>query len=699
MVPERGDLNQSPQVGWADDANSERWSPVTWAVAVGLFSAAFYVAYRSGMEFSQASASPFWFPDSVVLCALLVVPPKRWWVFLLAPLPIRLLVMVPPSTPVWFLLVAYAIDSARALATAAALRRFLPDVLAFRSIQHLAIFGLFAVVLVPGTAAFAGAAARTGLGHDFWRAWGQWYLGNALTHVVVTPALLFWIFGWPIRWPRPGLRRSLEGVLLAAGLVLSASLAFGASAGWSAFAEPRFYLPVPFLFWAAIRFGMHGASGAVTVIAFFSVKAALEGNGPFSGQSPEDTALALQHFLLLRAVPAYVVAVLVAQGQGIERSLRESEGRFRLMADTAPVLIWMSGAERGRTFFNKFWLDFTGRALRQELGDGWSLGVHPDDLQTCRNGYVTAFDARQPFELEYRLRRRDGEYRWIVDRGLPRRSSEGEFIGYIGSAIDITDRRWAEDAHRSLAHAQRLAMMGRLTAMIAHEVRQPLAAILTNADAATRLLDLPNPPMTIIREALADIREADLRADAVVRRIHSLVRERALQLTPIDVNETIDGALRLIAQDAARLRVRVRVARGQGLPLALADGASLQQVILNLVFNALDAMDATPEAVRWIVVESRPHGSNGIEVSVRDHGAGFPVSRLPHAFDAFFTTKDDGTGLGLAIAQSIVEAHQGHISVANNDDGGATVRFTLPGVPTEHDVPEQEAVPAAARRP
>ena len=234
MVPESSDLNESPQVGWADDAKSERWSPAAWTLAVGLFSAAFYVAYRYGMEFSQASASPFWFPDSVVLCALLVVPPKRWWVFILAPLPIRLLVMVPPNTPLWFLLAAYAIDSARALVTAGALRRFLPDVLAFRSIQHLAIFGLFAVVLVPAAAALAGAAARTGLGHDFWRAWGQWYLGNALTHVVITPALLFWIFGWPIRWPRPGLRRSLEGVLLAAGLVLSASLAFGASAGWSA---------------------------------------------------------------------------------------------------------------------------------------------------------------------------------------------------------------------------------------------------------------------------------------------------------------------------------------------------------------------------------------------------------------------------------------------------------------------------------
>ena len=145
------------------------------------------------------------------------------------------------------------------------------------------------------------------------------------------------------------------------------------------------------------------------------MKAALEGNGPFSGQSPEDTALTLQHFLLLRAVPAYVVAVLVAQGRGIERSLRESEGRFRLMADTAPVLIWMSGAEQGRTFFNKFWLDFTGRAPEQELGEGWSLGVHPDDLpdlpQRLRHG------VRRAAALRTRVPAASSRRRVSLDRG------------------------------------------------------------------------------------------------------------------------------------------------------------------------------------------------------------------------------------------------------------------------------------------
>ena len=133
--------------------------------------------------------------------------------------------------------------------------------------------------------------------------------------------------------------------------------------------------------------------------------------------------------------------------------------------------------------------------------------------------------------------------------------------------------------------------------------------------------------------------------------------------------------MRLVAQDAARKQVRIRRENGSPLPLAMADLPSLQQVILNLVFNAMDAMDETPDALRWLVIESRPHGPSGVEVSIRDHGAGFPAGRLLHAFDAFFTTKEDGTGLGMAIAQSIIEAHQGRIYASNNDDGGATVRL------------------------
>ena len=409
-----------------------------------LFAVAFYFAYRYGMAFSHVTSSPFWFPDSVLLCTLLVVRPSRWWVFILAALPIRLLLSVPEGVPLWFLLATFANDSAKGLIVAAALRRFLRNPVRFETVRDFALFCLFAVLLVPAASAFGGAAARYFLGSDFWLAWEQWFLGDSLTHLVVTPVIFYWVLGVPWNAPVRFGRRWVEGALLAAGLLVTAYIAFDTEGGATGFTEPRFYAPVPFLFWAAIRFGMFGATGAIAVIAFFSVAAALHGLGPFSGRSPADTAINLQHFLLLRAAPLYLVAVLIEQKQGVEVSLRESEERFRSMANTAPALMWISGTDKRCEFVNRGWLDFTGRTLEQELGKGWTESVHGEDVQRCLETYHSSFDARQRFEMEYRARRYDGDYRWLLDRGVPRYAPDGKFVGYIGSAIDITERKCAE---------------------------------------------------------------------------------------------------------------------------------------------------------------------------------------------------------------------------------------------------------------
>jgi PAS domain S-box-containing protein len=422
------------------------------ALGMGVFGAAFYFAYRYGMSFSYATASPFWFPDSVLLCALLVVRPSRWWVFVLAALPIRLLAPVSANLPLWFLLTTFAIDSAKGLLAAVALRRFLSVPIRFETVREFAIYCLFAVLLVPAASAFAGAAARHFLGYPYWPAWEQWFLGNALAQLVVTPLIFYWVLGAPWNAPARFATRWVEGTLLTAGLIVTAYIAFDTDAGMSGFAEPRFYAPVPFLFWAAIRFGMLGASGAIAVIAFFSVAAALQGHGPFSGHSPVDTAIALQHFLSLRAAPLYLVAVLIEQRRRTENSLRESEERFRTMANTAPALIWMSGPDKLCDFVNQGWLDFTGRTLEQELGNGWTERVHGEDAWRCLETYHSSFDARHRFEMEYRARRYDGEYRWILDRGVPRYVADGKFVGYIGFAIDITDRKRIQEKNYELVH-------------------------------------------------------------------------------------------------------------------------------------------------------------------------------------------------------------------------------------------------------
>lgn len=645
---------------------------------LGAYAVAFYFAYRFGMSFSQVAASPFWFPDSVLLCALLMTRPGLWWIFILLPLPIRLFAEVSQGIPLWFLLITYAIDSAKGLFAALALRRFIGRPFRLDTVPELAAFFLFAVLLVPGVAAFFGAAVRSVIGHDYWLSWEQWFLGNALAQIVVTPVILYWGLGISWQAELPDAKRWLEAGLVAAGLLVAGYAATNTGPSSIDFAGARFYAPVPFMFWAAIRFGMLGASGAVGAIAFLAVYGALNGRGPFSNLSPSDITLALQNFLLLRSAPLYLVAAVIEQRRGAEGRLRESEDRFRNMANTAPVLLWISDRDKSCEFVNQGWLDLTGRSLAEVTGNGWLRDLHPDDVQHVVDIYHTAFDARQPFEIEYRLRRHDGEYRWVMHKGMPRSAVNGDFLGYIGSVIDITDRKQVEEGARLLSHAQRLVVMGELSAAIAHEVKQPLTAILSNADAARMLLNSPNPPLNEIREIVADIREDDLRANEVIGRIREFLHTQASSTEALDVNAAVSDALRLVAGDARRRGIQLRRELTPGLPPVFADRTHLQQVLINLMVNGMDAMQETSETARDLTVRTCTEGKNGIEIAIADRGSGIAPDQMRHLFNAFFTTKPEGMGLGLSIARSIVTAHRGRIWADNNAGGGATFHITLP---------------------
>jgi PAS domain S-box-containing protein len=684
-------------------ANWPAQSPrLSQALGFFLFEIAFYFAYRYGMSFSPACASPFWFPDSVLLCALLLTRPRYWWAFVLGTLPIRLFSSGSDGIPGWFLLVTFAIDAIKGLLIAGALRRFIGKTVRLQTLKEFAIFCFFAVLLVPAASAFAGAAARQALGNDYWTTWEQWFMGDALAQLVLTPAILYGSRRWP--WARGPTwsKRTFEAALLAVGLVVTCHLAFDMGTAAFSFSEPHFYAPVPLMFWAAIRFGMFGASGAIAIITCFSVAAAVHHRGSFFGLSPADAALALQHFLLLRAAPLYLVAILIEQKQHTESSLRESEQRFRIIADTAPVLLWMSGTNKLCEFFNRGWLEFTGRTLKQELGNGWTEAVHPDDLQHCLEVYSSHFDARQSFEMEYRLRRFDGEYRWVLDRGVPRYASNGDFVGYVGTALDITDRKRVEETTQELVHASRLVVVGEFTAMIAHELSKPLGAILANAEAAKNLLSDQNTPLPvdILREIVADIHRDDLRAREIIHRLHSLLRKREMQIRPVDINKIVTEILRFVKGDANRRGVQIFKHCRVPLPAVQGDPVHLQQVLLNLILNAMDAMNDNPESDRELVLSTERTDDGFVEVAVRDLGHGIAPENMARIFESFFTTKSEGMGIGLSIARSIIQMHAGRLWAENNQGSkGTTFRFTVPIVPASnrHQVTKSPVMQGAAR--
>jgi len=361
--------------------------------------------------------------------------------------------------------------------------------------------------------------------------------------------------------------------------------------------------------------------------------------------------------------------------------LQESERRFGAMADAAPVMIWMAGTDRLCTFFNRGWLAFTGRSIDQELGNGWTGGVHPADLDHCIRMYSDAFNAHRDFSMEYRLRRHDGEYRWVLDSGVPRVEADGTFLGYVGSAVDVTDLRKTEaeaaQQRNELAHLSRVAMLGELSGSLAHELNQPLAAILSNAQAAQRILGRGAGNIDEILEILKDIVADDKRAGEVIKRLRTLFRKEEVRYRALEVNDVALDVLKMMRSDLLNRDVAVRTELAAGLPQVDGDPVQLQQVLLNLVMNGCDAMDGVP-GERRLTLRTAAAAGGEIEVSVADRGRGIPPADLQRIFDPFVSTKTEGLGLGLAVCRTIVAAHAGRLWAANNRDGGASFHFTLP---------------------
>lgn len=666
--------------GWAALSSRHKYLPLTLGLCV--FAAAYTLAFKFSADPATKVPSPFWFPNSILLCALLRARPRYWWLILLITVPIRLTDNVIPPHPIWYRLGAIAISAVQALAGAWAFRWIAPQRNRFGSWREWLALG--AVLVIAAAAALLMAGLRLALGQDYWLSFQLGFAGDALAMLVVTPALLTWLFWKGPPFPSVSIWSAIEASVLLVALLAANYLVFVSTGPLVLFPESRFFLPIPLLYWAALRFGMAGASIGVLIVTSFAVhsQSLSQTIGILQQTLAGDTRVGntstaiLARFLFFRTVPVYVAAALVERRQRAELSLRESEERFRSMANTAPVLIWMSGTDKLCDFFNQVWLDFTGRPLAAELGNGWAEGVHPADLDHCLHTYETAFDARQPFQMEYRLRNRDGDYRWILDIGVPRFDANDDFCGYIGSAVDITEQRQAQENNAHMGHLQRLAQMGELTASIAHELRQPLSTIMLHSGTLrSRLPDgLASRPE--IEEILTHIDQDCQRASDILASIRSQVPKREDQFGPVDINATVLDCMTLLSGEIRWRHVRIVTEPAGDLPLVQGARTEILQVLLNLVSNAMDAMEDAPSTERCVILRTAWQGEF-VQVSVLDCGHGIKPEDMAALFDSFFTTRPNGMGLGLAIVRSIVQAHRGRVWAENLPAGGAAFHFTL----------------------
>jgi PAS domain S-box-containing protein len=370
-------------------------------------------------------------------------------------------------------------------------------------------------------------------------------------------------------------------------------------------------------------------------------------------------------------------AVLVFRDITEERraraSLEESEARFRLMADQAPVLIWMSDTTKACTYFNRVWLEFTGRTLEEEQGNGWADGVHPEDFAHCLATYTSAFDARQPFEMEYRLRRHDGEYRWVYDRGVPRVGTDGTFEGYIGGCFDITDRKQVQEAI-GRADLQRSEFL----AMLAHELRNPLAPIRSAAQIMQRLGGGSDARVLHAREVI------ERQTGQLTRLIDDLLDISRIDSGKVKLRREVVSIQDLVqrALDSQRPSIEDRkqtldITMPEAAVLVDADPARLTQALDNVIANA---SKFTPAGGR---IEIKAHASDSqVELTIADSGEGIEAELLPHVFDLYgqdaraARAASGSLGLGLAIARRLIDLQDGAIEAQSAGKGKGS-RFVI----------------------
>src|SRR4051794_17412682 len=390
----------------------------------------------------------------------------------------------------------------------------------------------------------------------------------------------------------------------------------------------------------------------------------------------------------------YAIAFDIDDRKRTEDALRTSEAalaktrhELQLMIDTIPVLVLRHQADGIIDFVNEVGRTYSGRTATK-----WttrtSIITHPDDVPRLEAAWDEALVTGEPFESEVRLRRNDGEYRWFVTRRVPLRR-DGEVIAWYAATYDIEDRKRAEselieserrfrEAQMELAHASRVVTMGQFTASIAHEVNQPLAALLTNAETALRWLAYQPPNLEKARPSIERVINDGKRAADILGRIRDFSKKAPVRMESLEVNEAILDVMGLTRAAMSDNGVLAKMQLAKDLPHILGDKVQLQQVVLNLIMNAIEAMNEVGAGSRELSISTSKTESDGVLVAVRDSGPGLPPAGLPRIFEAFYTTKSSGLGMGLSICRSIVEAHGGRLWATPNEPHGAVFCMMLP---------------------
>jgi len=938
--------------------------------------------------------STLWPPNAVLLGALLLAPRRSWLLIIAAVFPAHLLAELNAGVPFGMVLSWFVSNCAQALIGAALVQRYVDGPIRLDSVRRVTLFVVGAAIVPAFLSSFldSGFVKLNQYGTEgYWSVWSARFFSNVLATLAIVPVMLTWGAHLPLKIRSIPPRKAIEAGWLALGLLLVCLFVFEEPAGGLATTPALLFAPLPFLFWAAVRFGPAGVSSCLLVLALVSVWGAIHGRGPFDERSIADNVFSLQLFLIINFIPLLTLTAVIreraaavedarhtaqqlqialtaarmgtwewdlVQGSGRpsgeasdvigvdraatyqrfieefvhpddrptveaavlcaleedlpyeaefrvtngdqvrwlhnkgvvlrnpdglalrmigvstditarkfaeaallrETTLRESESRFRSLADAMPQIVYTARADGQVDYFNRRWYEFTDTKPGPITDQTWLAVVHPADRSELSAAWRACIANGRPYEHEARFwSARHAGYRWHLDRAIGVRDDTGGITRWYGTSTDIDDHKRAEQSLRrseselrilseyleqrvaqrtaqlttanatlreeidvrlrieaalraseerfakafrasldaiaivqypsmriveindrwemlfgyrrseaigstvddlsiyasraevddvsgciaaqgyvrefeldlrrkngvtlravlaaetvtvdgqpclimmvrditerrraerelevqrhELAHLGRVALLGELSGAVAHELNQPLAAILTNARVAQRMMAADKPDQAMLREILEDMVADSLRAGSVIHRVRGLIRKDDAIRQLVDPNEVVADVLDLAHSDLIRRGVTVATDLPASVSPISADRVQLQQVLLNLMVNACDAMTDNPPRDRMLTVGVAEEGST-VRISVSDRGPGVAAGLIDAVFEPFVTSKPQGLGLGLAICRSIIGAHGGRIWAANNSNHGATFSFVLPvpiAVPT-----------------
>ena len=669
-----------------DDRPAPSVAAVTTAMLVT--AAAYWAGSRVGLLLSlgDLAVSVMWPPNAILLAVLLLSPRARWPWYVLAIFPVHLLTQVSYGIPLTTSAGWFVTNMSEAVLGAFFLRRVRSSPIEFfETFVGVLLFLGTAVIGAAGVTSLFDAAVvvLTGAGHGYWDVCRQRFLSNALATLTLVPPIVLIGSSSFERFRAMWSHRYLEGGLLTVGTLVVVNLLFARHGQTEASIPGLTFSMLPLMFWAAVRFGPPG----VAVLELVST-AAMIWAARSTGTASLRDVLSLQLFLLMLNAMSLSLAVVVRESrrlQSLHSAVLRSMRNAVAITDADGVVIDA----------NESW---AAAGASEDLCRLDGIAVHMNSLEHYRRAARAAphaarlaagledvlSGARQVFDMEYACRADDPA--WFSISVVP---LSGERRGAVITHSDITARKQKEAEtlrmREELAHAGRVMTMGMLSASLTHELSQPLAAILGNAQAARRLCARQAGEDTAeVGVILADVVDASRRAGNILRRLRTWFSNGRHDTQPLCLNDVATDVIDILRGDLVRRGVSVNRRLAPGLPSIRGDRVQLQQVVLNLILNACDAMRDNAPGDRHVLVTTARCGT-GVRLSVEDVGTGIAPDRLGSVFEPFVTTKTSGLGLGLALCRSIVQSHEGQLTAENNQVRGVTFHCILPLADTPNE--------------